>query len=264
MLKTLDQAIKILNLFGSSKVSWTAREISEHLAIPQVNVYRVLETYTNNKYLEKISETKQYIIGSELARLSNIAFEKHNVVKLIRPILKRIMLQTGESVYLVKLDQTTASNIDAIKPSNRVSFDVRLDNHVHLYEGASYWSILAFLPQKQIDLALSQTIQGVHMDASTVREATINGLTHVRAHGWCMSQELFTPDVVAIAAPIFLKEQVVGSLTLAIPTYRFNQAELSLVAQLIKDHAAEISNLLTAYNINLESYVYYRNTELPH
>ncbi|WP_034992900.1 helix-turn-helix domain-containing protein [Liquorilactobacillus vini] len=53
MLKTLDQALKILNLFASEKKLWTVKEISEKLNIPSINVYRIMETFASNQYLIK-------------------------------------------------------------------------------------------------------------------------------------------------------------------------------------------------------------------
>ncbi|MBP1043933.1 IclR family transcriptional regulator [Vagococcus sp. BWB3-3] len=257
MLKTLTHALSVLNLFGTEQRLWTAREVAEQLAIPQVNAYRILETFTTNDYLRKIEQTKQYSLGPELIKISNKAFDKYNVSKLIQPMLESIMKQTAEATYLVKLNTTTATNIDAIKPTNRVTFDVRLNNEVRLFEGASYWAILAFLDEELIANTLATATSGLTASASEVVAQTTAGIAHVREHGWCTSSELFTADVTAIASPLFLEQHVIGSLTIAVPVYRLKSEDIPLYGQLLKQSAAELSQLLTLHDLDLSTYHYY-------
>ena len=257
MLKTLTHALTVLNLFGTNQHVWTAREVAAQLIIPQINAYRILETFVTNNYLQKNEHTKQYFLGTELIKFSDKAFEKYNVSKLIQPMLKSIMTQTTEATYLVKLNSSTASNIDAIKPTNRVTFDVSLNNEVNLFEGASYWAILAFLDEKVIAETLERATPGLHASTAEVIAQTKAGIEHVKTHGWCSSTELFTADVTAIAAPLFLAQQVIGSITIAVPVYRLEAAKISEYGQLLKRCTDELSLLLTAHDLDLSTYHYY-------
>ncbi|MBO0418903.1 MAG: IclR family transcriptional regulator [Vagococcus fluvialis] len=257
MLKTLTHALNVLDLFSTEQRFWTAREVAEELSIPQVNAYRILETFTNNDYLKKLEQTKQYTLGPQLINMGNRAFDNLNVSKLIQPILKRIMIQTGEATYLVKLNSTTATNIDAVKPTNRVTFDVSLNNESQLFEGASYWAILAFLGEKNIEDILQHTLPGLTLSKEEVIKETKRGIQQVKENGWCYSVELYTADVVAIAAPIFLDTTIIGSITIAIPSYRLNKEKISEFGKLLVENTTELSQLLTSRNLDLSTYHYY-------
>ena len=257
MLKTLTHALNVLNLFDANQNLWTAREVAEALEIPQINAYRILETFTNNHFLKKIELTKQYTLGPALIHLGNRAFDNLNVAKLIQPVLKEIMLKTGEATYLVKLNATTAENIDGMKPTNRVTFDVNLNEEFQLFEGASYWAILAHLDADTIEETLAHVRPGLTLSKEEVRAQTVAGLAQVRRQGWCYSIELYTPDVVAIAAPIFSETSVIGSLTIAIPAYRLDEAKIPEYGQLLVANAQAVTKLLTTNNMDLTTYHYY-------
>ncbi len=258
MLKTLNQSIMVLNLFTEEHKQWTAHEIASRLNIPQINVYRILETFTSNLYLVKKEETKQYEIGPALALFSYIAYDQYNVATLTQPFLHSLMLETGESVYLVKLDLLEATNIDAFKPENKVSFAVSLNKTFPLYSGASYWAILAHLPDQTIEKILNEPFKALRDPSLLTPEKIQKELEHVRKKGWCVSYELITPDIAAIAAPIFSGSLVIGSVTVAKPIYRTDIEMVPGIGQLVKTTADQISKVLTENKLNFNAYRFFK------
>lgn len=258
MLKTLNQSLLVLNLFTREKQLWTAREVADRLNLNQVTVYRILETFTQNHYLSKKEKTKQYEIGSALATLSYLSYDKYNIVTLIQPFLYNLMQETGESVYLVKRDFLEATPIDAYKPENKVSFAVSLNKPMPLYAGASYWAILAHLDPEKIEMILNNPFNHLREAVKLTPASLKEQIENVHKNGWCVSRELITPDVVAIAAPIFSNHEIVGSITIGKPTYRTREEDIQALGELVKTTANQISCVLSENNLNFNSYQFFK------
>lgn len=258
MLKTLHQSLNVLNLFTKENERWTAREIANKLEMNHTAVYRILETFVQKRYLIKIEQTKQYEIGPALALFSYLSYDKYNVATLTQPFLNKLMQETGESVYLVKLDHLEATTIDAFEPVNKVSFAVPLNKSMPLYSGASYWAILAYMEETQIQTVLESSF--THLRPTTKLTSTmLQGiLKTTQEQGWCVSQEIVTPDIVAIAAPIFSNGVILGSLAIAKPIYRTKEEDILPLGQLVKMTANQISAVLSENDLNLTSYRFFK------
>ncbi|MGX7196819.1 IclR family transcriptional regulator [Enterococcus olivae] len=262
MLKTLNQSLNVLNLFTKEHERWTVREIAGKLDMNHTAVYRILETFVRNRYLIKNQHTKQYEIGPALALFSYLSYDKYNVATLTQPFLNNLMQETGESVYLVKLDHLEATTIDAFEPVNKVSFAVPLNKSMPLYSGASYWAILAYLEEEQIQSVLTSPFDQLrpttHLNVPTLEKI----LNETREQGWCVSKEIVTPDIVAIAAPIFSNDVILGSLAIAKPTYRTKEEDINALGQLVKMTANQISAVLSENDLNLTSYRFFKEKAL--
>ncbi len=258
MLKTLNQSLRVLNLFTKEKQQWTVREVADKLELNQTAVYRILETFVQNRYLIKINNTKQYEVGPALALFSYLAYDKYNVATLIQPFLNNLMKETGESVYLVKLDHLEATTVDAFEPENKVSFAVPLNKSMPLYSGASYWAILAYLDQALIQSVLEKPFAEVRDPGKLSKNSLTEILKQTKSQGWCVSHEIVTPDIVAIAAPIFTRETIIGSLAIAKPIYRTKEEDVDPLGQLVKMTANQISALLTENDLNLNAYRFFK------
>ncbi|KRM91970.1 IclR family transcriptional regulator [Liquorilactobacillus cacaonum] len=258
MLKTLNQALEILNLFTQEHSRWTSKEISQELEIPVINVYRILETFAANEYLIKEADSKQYLIGPALTTFSFLAFQKYNIYTMIHPYLEELMKETGEAVYLIKSESNYAINIDAVIPENKVSFAVSLNKKIPLYAGASYWSILAFLPDDIIENVINSPYKNLLRPGNLTPKKLQNELANVRKQGWSVSYEITTPDVVAISAPIFSNKKILGALTVAKPIFRTDKKQIPILGQLVKTTANQISLTLAENNVKLTSYAFFK------
>ncbi|MFT9452188.1 IclR family transcriptional regulator [Liquorilactobacillus ghanensis] len=260
MLKTLDQALKILNLFTSDKKSWSAKDIAAELKIPMINAYRILETFTSNQYLSKDKKSKQYELGPTLAIFGYISVKKFNVYELVYPYLKALSSEINEAVYLIKaIDETGGKNIDSILPENKVSFSLSLNKKIPLYSGAGYWSILAYLPEDKTDKVLSSEFANLLNSSQLTPSVLKSNLNFIRENGWGYSMEITTPDVFSIASPIFSNKKVIGSIDVAIPKFRVTTSDISQLGKQVKKFAGAVSKELTMKNINLDFYTFFKN-----
>ncbi|GEB34116.1 MULTISPECIES: IclR family transcriptional regulator [Brevibacillus] len=255
MLKTLDQSLKLLQLFTKEKPEWGARELAKEVGLNHANVFRVLSTFEANRFLEKDPKTKKYSLGIRLWELGLTMRESFHVSRLIRPVLQRMMEESGESIFLTCLDEDEALTLDALEPDNVVKYSVSVGSRAPLFVGASYRSIMAYLPQEKIEHIILQGLRQYTKNTIADPDKLREELVHIREAGWAMSTGEYTPDVLAIACPLFHYDgHVMGSLTISGPIYRMSEEKKAECLEILMRGKREVDEIIQNYRVDLSRY----------
>lgn len=247
MLKTLKLSLEILKMFTKEKPVWGGRELAAALNQNHTKVYRILETFERHKFLHKDKETKKYSLGLAVWELGNIVSEIFNIEELIHPILENLSKRTNESAFLIILDDEEAVTFDAVEANTTVRFSVSIGSRSPLYVGASYRSILAYMPPEFIDRYLEKKLVK-YTDKTMVDPLEIKkDLKLIAEKGYAISESEYTKDVVAVAIPIFYKGKVFGSLTVSGPKYRINDEQIELFIKELTVAKDEVEKVVEKY-----------------
>lgn len=253
LLKTLDLSLKVLRMFTREMPVWGGRELANEMNINHTNIYRILETLEKNRFVTKDPVTKKYSLGYATWELGKIMYESLNVDTLIKPSLDRLCEETGESVFLTILDRDEAVTLAAVEPENKVRFTVSAGSRSPLYVGASYRSILAFLPEEVVEKVISEGFIKYTKYTVDSGERLKEELARIRKNGWGESQGEFTPEVLAIAVPLNDDFGVIGSITVSGPIYRMTEEHKKACLPLLMKARDEIEVIIKRYNIKLKS-----------
>ena len=253
MLKTVNLALVILRMFTREKPVWGGRELANEMELNHTNVYRILETLERNGFVTKDPVTKQYSLGFVVWELGTIFYDELNVSNLINPILEQLSDSTGESVFLTILDKEEALTLAVIEPKNKVKFSVSAGSRAPLYVGASYRSILAFMPEDSIERVINGELVQYTSRTMTNTADLQNELATIRKKGFAESQGEYTPDVVAVAVPLLINDTVIGSITVAGPSYRMNDEEKKAALPQLLETRDEIIDVITRFNLKLNA-----------
>lgn len=254
MLKTLTLGLDVLKMFTRDKTEWGGRELAHELQMNHTKIYRVLETLDNNNFLSKDPETKKYKLGFATWELGMIMYEGLNVGQLIRPSLKQLSDQTGESVFLTVLDKHEAVTLEVIEPTNKVKFSVSAGSRAPLYVGASYRAILAYMPEVSVETIIDPQVLKKYTKNTLVDPYELKkDLAKIRKQGWAISQGEYTEDVIAIAVPLFDNNEIIGSITISGPTYRMVDEEIAKYPSLLRNTRDEVAEVITRYQLKLKA-----------
>ncbi|MFP7332990.1 IclR family transcriptional regulator [Shouchella clausii] len=252
MLKTVHQALEILKMFTKEKPVWGGRELSNATGINHTKIYRILETLEAQNFLTKDAETKKYSLGFAVWELGSIMYDQLNVKELIRPSLARLTEKTGESTFLTILDGKEALTLEVVEPANKVKFSVSAGSRAPLYVGASYRSILAYMPDEAIEEVIAGGLKA-YTDRTMTSEIELrNELATIRKRGFAISHGEYTEDVIALAMPLFHEGRIVGSITISGPAYRFNEERFDSCLPLLREAITDISEKMERYQIVLK------------
>lgn len=235
MLKTLDLSLRVLELFKGEKNEWSLTEIANYLDENTTKIYRIVETLTKRDFLKKNKDSKKYELGVSILELSKSTNSMFEIKTLIHPYLVYLTEQTQESSFFTILDENEALTLDSVSGTNHINFAVSVGSTAPLYAGASYRSILAFLPDYLIKATLSNEIKKFTSNTKTNPKDIMKDLVDIKDKGYAVSQGELTDDVVAVAVPILINDKIVGSITVSGPSYRINDKHIQSYISVLKE-----------------------------
>ena len=253
MLKTLDVSLQVLKMFTKEKPEWGGRELAHAMDIDHAKVYRILETFEVHNYIQKDPVTKKYSLGLAAWELGVTMSEILDVDHLLKPVLEELFHETGESVFLTILDKNEGVTLQAIEPDNKVKFSVSVGSRAPLYVGASYRSILAYMPETYIDNYI-QTQEFIQHTENTITnpDKLRFELEKIKTQGWATSEGEYTPDIIAIAVPLFGKnDKIIGSITISGPIYRITDDKINKYLFLLKEARDKLAGIITKFPLKI-------------
>ncbi|MDF1509463.1 IclR family transcriptional regulator [Robertmurraya sp. DFI.2.37] len=242
--KTVSKALSVLNSFTSENPSWGLRELARHLDMNHTVVYRLLSTLEEEGYVFHNPDTQKYELGIKLIELSNVVEEHLKFAELIEPIMKKIALQTGESVVFTILDNEEGVFLKIVESEQQVRFAESVGKRSPLYIGASHKVILAYLPEeiqnRIIDEGLNNNAQQIE-----TKEAFYEVLEKIKHQGWYYTAGETFNDVAAISIPLFdHKKNILGSISVAGPKYRVTIEETERMLISLQENYQSLSSVL--------------------
>lgn len=126
-------------------------ELSRQLELTKSTVHRLLTSLSYLDYVKQDAETGKYYLSFKILSLSNHVLERLDILDTVRPILRQLAHETGETVHFVQLDGTEAIYICKEESSiNSVRMVSKIGSRVPLYCSGVGKAILAELPPDQI------------------------------------------------------------------------------------------------------------------
>ncbi|MCG8479241.1 MAG: IclR family transcriptional regulator [Spirochaetales bacterium] len=247
-LRTLENALNVLECFTRERASIGLREIARELGTNHTAVYRIVSTFERRGYLRKAPETGKYELGLKLLEHGFTLQSRFNVTDLIQPEMKSLSEQTGESVVLTWLDGREGVYIAIVESNRQVRFAQELGVRSPLYIGASHKTILAFLAPEVAEEIVATVPSSAPRKIDAVALRAELGL--IRERGWCYSCGEHLEDVAALAVPIFdHRNEIVASLAIACPKFRFPQDEAMSSLPLLQESGLRINGYFERYEL---------------
>lgn len=246
--KTVDKALSILDVFTVETPTWGLRELARNLDMNHTIVHRILTTFEDKGYLYCNPETKKYELGIKFIELNNVVEEHLNISTMIQPIMKEIAVKTGESVVLTVLDEEEGVFVKIVESEQKVRFAESVGKRSALYIGASHKIILAHLPEELQNKIIDEGIESRSKHIPS-KEKLMARLETIKREGWCFSEGETFDDVAACSVPLFdSKHQILGSLSIAGPKYRFSQQEGEEKLPALLENVEKLNSILSKVN----------------
>ncbi len=244
-LKTLDNALEILKFFTSETPTWGVRELAKKLNISHSIVYRVLSSFEEGGFLSQNEETKKYELGIKFWEYGILFKNRFKISDVVYPIMVKLAEEIGESIFLTWLDGTEGICLEIAESSNLVKFAVKIGSRTPLYAGASNKVIMAYLPRAVQEVILRKGLQGYTEHTIVNPDKLLKNLEKMKEEGWCYSVGEYSEEVIGIAIPLFTsKRNIIGSLTVAAPEYRFPESKVKEVLEVFRQRASEVQAYL--------------------
>ncbi|MDB6181782.1 IclR family transcriptional regulator [Paracoccus fistulariae] len=232
--KTLANALDLLDYFTEERPAWGVRELAKKSGVHPAIVQRALNTFASRKFLVKDPESQKYAIGVRFLEYGQIFKGRMNLSQLVRPLMRELADQSGETVFLSWLSQGEAVCIEIYEAPDSIRFSIDVGTRFPLYAGANAKAIMAFLPGEERDAVIARGLTQLAPGTICDPDALQADLATVRQQGWAASVEEFRTDTFGLAVPLFAPSgEIAGSLSIAGPLFRRDEnAFPALVARM--------------------------------
>ncbi len=234
-VKSADRVLDLLELLNQSAFGLSHSEIAEHLAIPKSSLSQLMKNLVARGYIEFSPSNKLYMLGDRLEELARRKSRLSDLGSIAQPTLERLTKETQESAFLNVRNGDNARLIAReISPQALVTI-LEVGATVPLHRTAAGRAILAFLTKRTQDDYLSRA------DFESFTALTVNSadelrerLEEVEREGICVAQDEFVLGVTGVSAPVKVEGgDVLGSLTISMPSVRFNADVRRKVASIL-------------------------------
>jgi DNA-binding IclR family transcriptional regulator len=237
------RAMRVLELLARLKRGASISEISRNLALPKSSTYLVLKTLEQGGYLRRSSQSRKFYFGSKLVSLCRNVLEHLDLRDVARPVLNKLMRQTGIIVHLAVLEGNEAVIIDRVEPLGSSAGADWVGRRLDVNCTGVGKALAAFLPEGQFEEVITAKRFARHNDNTIVTIRNLkNELARVREQGYALDDEEDEIGVRCIGVPVLGDGQrAFAAISLAGNTDEIPLERVGTLVGALKQTAAEIS-----------------------
>lgn len=237
LIGSIQKAIKIIETFSDENVLQGISELSEKTGYTKATVHRIVKTLVYEGWMMQDKYSKRYGLGYGLCGYEKLVVINDNLIEIGKPIMKELRNEFNETVFLSVLEGDKARCIHKIESGHHIKLISVVGKLVQLYAGATSQSILAFCDEPFIDEYLDNEklikfTEKTVIDKKLIKER----LKTIRKNRYAKSDSEVNIDTFTVSAPFFNKhDEVLGCLSISIPTYRYNkELEIRMIDRILE------------------------------
>jgi len=241
IIQSLDRAIDVLKTVASGS-GMTLTRIAETGGQSAATCYRILTTLNKHRIVEFDETSQLWYIGLEGFRIGMNFVGRTRIAEQSRPVMQRIMSETGETANLAILDRGEVTFISQVETHEPIRAFFRPGTRGPGHASGIGKAIMAFLPEDQARASLPEDLPRYTANTITTRESFMDELAAIRARGFAIDNEERTEGMRCIAAPVFnAYGEAIAGVSLSGPSVRVKPGRDAEFGALIKHAADEIT-----------------------
>jgi DNA-binding IclR family transcriptional regulator len=242
-VQSVDRALTILEVLariGEAGVT----EIAGELGVHKSTAFRLVTTLEAHRLVEQTADRGKYRLGVGLLRLAGATTARLDLVQEARPVCRQLAADTGETVNIAVLSESSALYLDQVAGSSALQPHNWVGQHIPLHATSNGKVLLSGLDEPGLDEmlgALSRYTSLTITRKSLLREE----LARVRSQGYAVAVDELEVGLTAAAAPIRNAHgDVIASMSVSGPTFRLPPERVEEVLPLLVSAALEVSHRL--------------------
>ncbi len=244
-MQVLDRALTVLDALANGGAT-TLTVLSEECDIPTATTHRILSTLQQRGYAAFDDITQEWAIGIAAYRTGTAYLNRTTLLDVSRPVMRRLMEETGETANLAVRDGMTVVFIGQVEATHPIRAFFNPGTRTAMHASGTGKAILAALPPTTIEALLAQTTLEPFTERTLATPAALaNDLARTRERGWSFDREERHAGMSCIGAAIQnAAGEVIAGVSISGPSSRFADDRITLFGAIVQQAAAEITEAL--------------------
>lgn len=241
--QTVERALDILEVFTDSNEALGITELSRRVNLNKSTTYRIVQAFRIRGYISQDHGTNKYCLGYKILKLASVSLNQNKLREIARKHLENLSKATSHTVQLTLLEGNRVVYIDQVEGTDIFQLRLQIGNRGHLHCTAAGKSILAFLPEGELENILknSKLICFTDKTITSINQLR-DELRKIKRVGFSFCDREYDKSLRAIGAPIIgAGSKVIGAIALVAPYHRIKVKEISFYGNLVKETGLKIS-----------------------
>ncbi|MBQ0000634.1 MAG: IclR family transcriptional regulator [Clostridiales bacterium] len=238
----LFDALEILSEDGPLALS----DLTTRLELNKSTVHRILSSLIYMGYVRQDPDTQKYDLTLKLLEMSNRLLERMDILEIIRPYLKQLCHESGETVHLVQLEGTDAVYIHKEESfTNTIRMVSRVGSRIPVYCSGVGKALAADMDLTQVKQIWDNSeIRPLTEHTITDYSSFIQKLDEVRRQGYALDDEENEYGVRCIAAALTSSDgQPRFAFSISAPINRMSDERIRELSHLVLSVKRQLSRI---------------------
>lgn len=248
LVKSATRALDVLELLAARPEAMSHGEIARALRIPKSSLTDLIATLEQRHYVvrEGAGTAERMRLGPAVLGLAGVLLRRTDVTRLAQPVIAALMARTGESAALVLREGAEVVVVCKENCNQPILYSLQLGERGPVNASAGGKAILGLLPDAEAEAILAAgPLPRLTPLTLTEPAALKRDLAAVARGGIAYSREEMIEGIVAMGhAVLDATGRPCAGLSVGVPKVRFTREKEALLAEALREAAAEISAML--------------------
>ena len=253
---TVEKALRILLILSKEPAELGTTELGHRLDMHKSTVSRILLKLAEYEFVYKSKETGKYGLGPAIHHISMLMADRNyrQIMEIAPPYIQELCDSIDETVSLeVWLGNSTVPTYSAY-PDQVLRIVPPPGEPLPLNAAAGAKAILSYTHHERVNKLLDGELPKLTKNTITDKALLQQQLIEFNKQGYAVDHEEFHEGICAIAAPIFGRlKQPIAAITVLVPTSRFSQEIVPIIALKLSKKAKVVSSKLVMRSNSLLS-----------
>lgn len=245
-VQSLSRALSLLEHLASAESGISLTDLARRAHLAPSTAHRLLATLEQQGFAELDAGRGLWVVGVRAFAVGNAFLAHRDFVAAARPLMRRLMEESGESVNLGILEDGEVVFLSQVECREMMRMFVRLGGRVPAHASGVGKALLAAFPETRVDAILEQRGLRRFTDNTIDTRAILReDLIKSRMRGYSIDNEEHAVGLRCVASTIHDEfTEPIAAISLSGPRARIIDDRVEVLGRLVRDTANRITGAL--------------------
>ena len=243
-VQSLARAISILKALGRADDGMTLTDVALTVGLPPSTTHRLLTTMQHDRIVRFDQATALWHVGVEAFVIGNSFIRSRDLVVMARPIMRRLMEETGETVKLGVQDDGEVIYLAQVESRETMRAYRAPGTRVPMHCSGVGKALLANQSEEEVNRILQRHGLTRVTDKTLATPVRFrDALAQIRKQGYAIDDEEHAVGLRCISSAVFNEhDEPIAAISVSGPSARISDEKISVLAGMVTRAAKSIAS----------------------